>query len=124
MSPPRSPASSRLSAIRSGMVEHGFGLVRRLKRLDLFVVQLELQSTQRVGEVVGLRRADDRRADRLVLQDPGKGDLHIRHASRLGNGFDRLYHRVVRLAVVEARRELVRAGALGIAFAWIRATAG
>ncbi len=46
--------------------------------------QLDGQGGNRVCQMIGLRRADDRRRHRAFLQDPGRGDLGAGDAMLVG----------------------------------------
>ena len=61
-----------------------------LKRDDLRVGQPHVQRGDRVGELLGLGRADDRRGDRRLGQHPGERDLRARDAAPPGDLLHRL----------------------------------
>ena len=55
--------------------------VRLLEPRDLVVAQRELLGRERVLEVLELRRADDRRGDAGLVEQPGERDLRRRDAA-------------------------------------------
>ena len=57
---------SRLSGMTTlGVVQHALGLIRGLQRLHLVVGELDVQTRQRIVEMVRLRGSDDRRPSPL-----------------------------------------------------------
>ena len=75
---PHPPRRARGAVLpRLVVVAHGAAAVRRFKRLDLLRRQLDLLGRDRLGEVVGLARPDDRRGDRRLRQHPGQRHLHV-----------------------------------------------
>src|SRR5262249_20276210 len=75
----------------SVVAEHGMGPVGPLEPRDLVRCEHELGGGQCVLEMSKLGRADDRRADAALVQEPGERDPSRRHAALggdLGDAFD------------------------------------
>ena len=75
--------------------------VRLLEPRDLLVAERELLGGERVLEVLGLRRADDRRGDAGLVQQPGERDLRGRDAASRGDLADAVDDGEVDLGRVE-----------------------
>ena len=92
------------------MPRHRLRMIGLLELGDRAGVELELRRRDRVGEVMRLRGADDRRGDERLRQHPGERDdrrLGIQLLGRLDDPFaDRLI-----LARPQAKRDAERVGA-------------
>lgn len=64
---------------------------------DLISGQLDLHRGQRIVEMVELSRADDRRGDHRLCQQPGERDLSARDATGFGNHGHPIDHLAARL---------------------------
>ena len=76
--------------------DHGVRHVGILQR-DLISGQLDVHRGQRIVEMVELSRADDRRGDHRLCQQPGERDLSARDATGVGNHGHPIDHLAVRL---------------------------
>src|SRR4026208_1991845 len=70
-----------MDSLLTAVPEDTVGTVLLLEPRDLGRRQLELGRSQRILEVPGLRRADDRRGHARLVQEPRQGDLSGRGAT-------------------------------------------
>ena len=116
-------ARARAVLPRLVVVAHGAAAVRRFKSLDLLRRQLDLLGRDRLGEVVGLARPDDRRSDRRLRQHPRQRHLHVGHPLGLRHVADCVHYLEVVLGAEQLGQEWIgaRPGALATAAALVRA---
>jgi hypothetical protein len=84
-----------------------------LESLDLLVGQGQLLGRDRGVEVIKLRRADDRRSDAGLVEEPGERDLRGRNTARLRHLGSPLDDIEVDLGLVEGVREGIGLRAFG-----------
>jgi hypothetical protein len=71
------------------------GRVRLLECMDLVVGEVQVQCGDRLRQVMGLGRSDDRCRDDGVLQHPRQGNLGHAGTPGLGDALDRVDHGLV-----------------------------
>ena len=87
--------------------------IGRLQRGAFFRREADIQGGNRLVDVLGAGRADDRRGDAGLRGDPGERDLRRGHAACGSDCRDRVDHRFVGVATVEFVGEIIGFGTFG-----------
>src|SRR5579872_399104 len=96
--------------------DHRLRLVGRFQRRDLVGAEGGIDGLQRLVQLLGPRRPDDRRGDGGLGEQPGDGHLRRRLAALGRDRLDRVQHRLVRRPIVAAAAHVrLRAGGARLA---------
>src|SRR5439155_17414582 len=111
----RLPLSTRLTrrarrsrAPSSAILEHAVRHIRRLEAAALVVAEREFEGRYRIVELLELRRADDRRRDAGLAQQPCERDLRRLDAFLAGDCDDGVRDGEVGIGVIHLLRVLIR----------------